>query len=237
VDVNDISSSENKSIGPEHVGHEAMKGLGFFDIFHQLGFAQNQSDLATLLIVGHLVHPSSERELSRYAREQSALEELIGANFSYIVVSRSNPEGISDESFADIKEGVKAKIIKQGDELFLHCVSEGKLKKEKAIVAKRHKIHKNNNLHIGISNSYGRQKYKFGLFTRPSILKQDRLLSPLPPVAANEAFKPVHGLNEPVFFYSAGQSYTAFSRGTKGSAWHYHYLFLGQQIQGESLAV
>jgi hypothetical protein len=36
------------------------------------------------------------------------------------------------------------------------------------IAAKRHKIHKNNNLHIGISNSYGRQKYKFGLFTRPS---------------------------------------------------------------------
>jgi hypothetical protein len=31
------------------------------------------------------------------------------------------------------------------------------------IAAKRHKMHKNNNLHIGISNSYGRQKYKFGL--------------------------------------------------------------------------
>ncbi len=31
------------------------------------------------------------------------------------------------------------------------------------IAAKRHKRHKNNNLHIGISNSYGRQKYKFGL--------------------------------------------------------------------------
>jgi hypothetical protein len=43
------------------------------------------------------------------------------------------------------------------------------------IAAKRHpgeidsvfhwagKMHKNNNLHIGISNSYGHQKYKFGL--------------------------------------------------------------------------
>jgi len=38
------------------------------------------------------------------------------------------------------------------------------------IAAKRHKIHKNNNLHLGISNSYGRQKHKFGLFTRPSSL-------------------------------------------------------------------
>ncbi len=34
---------------------------------------------------------------------------------------------------------------------------------EADIAAKRHKMHKNNNLHIGISNSYGRQKYKFGL--------------------------------------------------------------------------
>jgi hypothetical protein len=41
------------------------------------------------------------------------------------------------------------------------------------IAAKRHKIHKNNNLHIGISNSYGRQKYKFVDFLqdqRPSKL-------------------------------------------------------------------
>ena len=36
--------------------------------------------------------------------------------------------------------------------------------------AKRHKIHKKNNQHIGISNSYGRQKHEFGLFTSMSIL-------------------------------------------------------------------
>jgi hypothetical protein len=46
----------------------------------------------------------------------------------------------------------------------------GKRQRQIDIAAKRHKIHKNNNLHIGISNSYGRQKYKFGLFTRPSSL-------------------------------------------------------------------
>jgi len=39
------------------------------------------------------------------------------------------------------------------------------------IAAKRNKIHKNNNLHIGISNSYGRQKHKSELFTRPSKLE------------------------------------------------------------------
>ncbi|OPX35283.1 MAG: hypothetical protein B1H12_09160 [Desulfobacteraceae bacterium 4484_190.2] len=33
------------------------------------------------------------------------------------------------------------------------------------IAAKRHKMHKNNNSHIEILNSYRRKKYKFGLFT------------------------------------------------------------------------
>jgi transposase len=281
INVKAVSSSENKRVGPEHVGLEAMKALGFFDLFQQLGFTQSQSGLATLLIVGRYVHPSSERELRRYAKEQSALDELLGANFShignnalyrtsellfehkeqierflrmrskeifslketiilydltntyftgkasgykrgrskqkhndcplvtlglvldekgfvkgsrifegnisepstllsmveaiheqtkkempplfvtkptvvmdagiaskeniallkakgfsYIVVSRSKPEHITYDGFVEIKEGVKAQSIRQGDEIFLHCVSDGKMKKEKAMVAK-----------------------------------------------------------------------------------------------------
>jgi transposase len=276
-----VASSENKSVGPEHVGLEAMKGLGFFDLFQKLGFTSTQSRLATLLIVGRLVHPGSERELKRYAKEQSALDELLKTNFSsivqnalyrtsdllfdnkdsierflrkhskklfslketiilydltntyftgeaasykrgkskerrtdrplvtvglvldekgfvkgsrifegnvsepttlldmvetihtqtkkerpplfvdkptvvldagiatkeniallkeegfsYIVVSRSKPEGVTDEGLVEIKQGIKVKSIKQADELFVHCVSEGKMKKEKAMVAK-----------------------------------------------------------------------------------------------------
>ena len=284
VNVNGIASSETKFIGPEHVGLEAMRSLGFFDLFGQLGFTETQCDFATLLIVGRLVHPSSERELSRYATEQSGLDELlqssfahIGQNalyrasdllidnkdiierflrrrskeifslketiilydltntyfageasayekakrgkskqkrndrplvtlglvldeegflkeshilegnvsepstllhmvqsiqeksteqtppllvskptvvmdagiasnaniemlkkegFSYIVVSRSNPKELPKEDFIEIKEGIKAKSIRQGEELFLHCLSEARMQKEKAMVAK-----------------------------------------------------------------------------------------------------
>lgn len=56
--------------------------------------------------------------------------------FSYIVVSRSDPEEGSSDDFIEIKEGVKAKSIQQGDEVFLHCVSEARMKKERAMVAK-----------------------------------------------------------------------------------------------------
>jgi transposase len=284
VNVNCLCCSENKCIGAEHVGLEAMRALGFFDLFQQLGFTPSQSDLATLLIVGRLVHPSSERELKRYAKEQSGLDELLGTDFSrigqnalyrnsdllfenkhtierflrgrtkevfslkeaiilydltntyfageaasyrkakrgrskqkrsdrplvtlgivldengfakgsrifegnisepstlvdivraiheqtqkespplfiakptvvmdagiaseeniallkkngfsYLVVSRSKPEHITDDGFVEIKEGIKAKSIRQGDEIFVHCISQGKTKKEKAMVAK-----------------------------------------------------------------------------------------------------
>lgn len=84
VDINAVSSSDGKSVGPEHTGFEAMKALGFFDLFRQLGFTDDESNLATLQIVGRLVHPGSERELKRYAKEQSGLDELIGCDFSYV---------------------------------------------------------------------------------------------------------------------------------------------------------
>ena len=58
-----------------------MKALGFLDLFKQLGFTQMQSDLAALLIVGRYIHPSSERELRRYAKEQSAIDELLETSF------------------------------------------------------------------------------------------------------------------------------------------------------------
>jgi len=84
VDLNSISSSHAKSVGPEHIGLQAMKQLGFFSLFKTLGFNQHQSNLAALSVIGRLVHPGSENELKRYAREESALDELLGTDFSHI---------------------------------------------------------------------------------------------------------------------------------------------------------
>ena len=82
VDVNALASSEGKSIGSEHVGLEAMKQLGFFKLFRQLKFKKSMMDIAALLIIGRLVHPSSERELKRYAEQESGLDELLQTEFS-----------------------------------------------------------------------------------------------------------------------------------------------------------
>lgn len=51
-------------------------------------------------------------------------------------VSRSKPEHITCDDFIEIKEGIKAQSICQGDEIFLHRVSDGKMEKGKAMVAK-----------------------------------------------------------------------------------------------------
>ena len=84
VDVNALASSEGKSIGSEHVGLEAMKQLGFFKLFRQLKFKKSMMDIAALLIIGRLVHPSSERELKRYAEQESGLDELLQTDFSHL---------------------------------------------------------------------------------------------------------------------------------------------------------
>ena len=84
VDVNALASSDCKSVGPEHAGLAAMKALEFFTLFRRLGFSEDESNLAALQIVGRLVHPGSERELKRYAQEQSALDELMGCDFSAV---------------------------------------------------------------------------------------------------------------------------------------------------------
>ncbi len=82
VDVHGLDSGESRSIGKEYVGMQTMKELGFFDIFKQLEFNQISVDLASLLIVGRLIHPSSERELKRYIQQTSGFNDLVKTDIS-----------------------------------------------------------------------------------------------------------------------------------------------------------
>ena len=84
LDVNEISSSEAKSVGPEYIGLAAMEQLGFFKLFKDLDFRPEQINLAALTIIGRLIHPGSENELKRFAEEESALDELLGTSFARI---------------------------------------------------------------------------------------------------------------------------------------------------------
>ncbi|MCP4143053.1 MAG: transposase, partial [Chloroflexi bacterium] len=76
--VDDISSHDTRSLGPEHVGLSALKALKLDCYLKEVGISRKRADLAISQIIGRLVHPCSERELQRYTVEQSALDELLG---------------------------------------------------------------------------------------------------------------------------------------------------------------
>jgi transposase len=115
VDVNEVSSSPAKSVGAEHVGVHAMQKLGFFDLFKELDFTQRQSDLAALSIVGRLVHPSSENELKRFAKENSALDLILDTDFSRI--GQNELYNASDLLFEN-KEHIESFLRNRAKEMF-----------------------------------------------------------------------------------------------------------------------
>lgn len=84
VDLNSLSQGEFRTVGGEAVAHEAFKRLGLPQTLAQLGLNEEQIHQAALLIIGRLLHPSSERETALWGKEISALDELLGADFRHL---------------------------------------------------------------------------------------------------------------------------------------------------------
>ena len=84
VDLNSLSQSEVRTLGAESVAWDTFKRLGFPGILSDLGFSQEQSHKAALMVIGRLVHPASERETAHWGRGISALGELLGADFQHL---------------------------------------------------------------------------------------------------------------------------------------------------------
>jgi hypothetical protein len=82
VDLNSVCQEEIRTVGAEAVGYWAFKQLGLPGILKDLGFSERQVLISALLIIGRLIHPASELETLRWAQTQSALYEVLGADFS-----------------------------------------------------------------------------------------------------------------------------------------------------------
>jgi transposase len=87
VDLGSLTQEEVRTVGGEALGHWAFNKLGFAGMFEDLGFSQTQIDVASLLIIGRLIHPASERETFLWATESSGLDELLGTDFEKISLS------------------------------------------------------------------------------------------------------------------------------------------------------
>ena len=87
VDLASLTQEEVRTVGGEALGYWAFSKLGFPKMLEDLGFSPTQIAIAALLIVGRLLHPASERGTHLWARECSALDELLGVDFGKVSLS------------------------------------------------------------------------------------------------------------------------------------------------------
>lgn len=80
VNINSLCNSDSRSIGAEHVALSQIEAYGFDNILKKLKFDNKQISYAKMLVVGRLVHPSSERETARWINETSGITELLKAD-------------------------------------------------------------------------------------------------------------------------------------------------------------
>jgi transposase len=115
VDLNSQSQSQFRTLGGEIVGHWAYEKLGFPRLLANLGLSQPQIHQAALLIIGRLLHPASERETAIWGRELSALNELLGTDYSHL--SNNALYRLSDRLYVQ-HESIEAYLTRQEKEAF-----------------------------------------------------------------------------------------------------------------------
>lgn len=81
VDLRSLTSGECRTLGGEAVALKAFRQLGLPEMLSALGLSPVQVQQAALLIIGRLLHPASERDTALWAREISALGELLNTDF------------------------------------------------------------------------------------------------------------------------------------------------------------
>ena len=115
VDMNSLSSSEHRSLGPELVAHTFWERLKLDQMLLDCGFSLQEQALAQAVIVGRLVAPSSDLATWHWLREQTALLELLPADLTRI--SKDAVYEIADRLLAH-KDKLEAALRNQEALLF-----------------------------------------------------------------------------------------------------------------------
>lgn len=115
ADLNSIKHSDVRTIGAEHVGYEAAKLLELPSILADCGFNSRQVNLALATIISRLVNPQSELATHEYLQKDSALDEVIGCDFTKLGLN--SLYGISDILLKH-KDDIETKLYSQEKDLF-----------------------------------------------------------------------------------------------------------------------
>lgn len=88
VDVNSTENEEPRSVGAEHVVLETIRDLGLDEKLLEMGFSRLWKDVAISVIAGRLINPCSELSTHWWLRYKSAIDELMGTDFSLLPQDR-----------------------------------------------------------------------------------------------------------------------------------------------------
>ena len=84
VDVNSTENEEPRSVGAEHVVLETIRELGLDEKLSEMGFSRPWKDVAISVIAGRLINPCSELGTHWWLQYKSAIDELMGTDFSLL---------------------------------------------------------------------------------------------------------------------------------------------------------
>jgi transposase len=115
VDVDSLESHRVRHVGGEYLGLEFFKKLQLAECLKRCGLSDRQIEIATLLIIGRLVHPGSERHLHRWAQDISGLDELLNTDFTQL--SLNSLYKVSDVLFTH-KDAIESHLRIREKDLF-----------------------------------------------------------------------------------------------------------------------
>ena len=88
VDLDSMEHQDVVSVGAERVCLKALEDLGFERILLACGLKPRDARIALAVVAARMLHPSSEREVSRWLQVDSALPELLGLAGTRSTLSR-----------------------------------------------------------------------------------------------------------------------------------------------------
>ena len=115
VDLNSIVTSNSRTIGIEHIALTQLKEVGFFTALEKCAFSEKEQKYAAAQICARMAHPASERETARWLRSDSALSELLDADFTHL--SDQALHRISDRLF-EHKDTIESALSQSTTDLF-----------------------------------------------------------------------------------------------------------------------
>jgi transposase len=115
VNINSLKNSEVRHIGAEYVAYHAVQQLQLLETLTNAGLNKKQVNIAIASIIGRLIIPSSELRTHKYLTQDSALDEVMGTEFSTLDIKQLYA---ASDLLLSHKEVIETKLYQREQELF-----------------------------------------------------------------------------------------------------------------------